>query len=92
MTGDLVTKRLQLPKEAVPRATRIAVLWNPATPSHVTAMQALKAAAPGLLLELKVVPVRMPEEFDAAFLAATRTNAQTLYAHSKSTAEGFIRN
>jgi len=55
-------------------------------------MQALKAAAPGLLLELKVVPVRMPEEFDAAFLAATRTNAQTLYAHSKSTAEGFIRN
>ena len=32
MTTDLSAKQLQLLKETVPRATRVAVLWNPDTP------------------------------------------------------------
>ena len=34
MTTELSVKRLQLLKEALPRLTRVAVLWNPDTPSH----------------------------------------------------------
>jgi putative ABC transport system substrate-binding protein len=79
MTADLVAKRLQLLIEAMPQATRIAVLWNPATPFHVTTVQALKAVAPGLLLELQFVPVQRPEDFDVAFSAIGRARAQALY-------------
>ena len=79
MTADLVAKRLQLLKEAAPKATRIAVLWNPGTPFHVTTVQALKAVAPGLSLELQFVPVRRPEDFDAAFSTVARSRAKALY-------------
>lgn len=79
MTIDLAAKRLQLLKEAIPRATRIAVLWNPDTPSHVTAVQALKAAAPDLSVELKTIPVRTAGDFDAAFSGVTRARAEALY-------------
>jgi putative ABC transport system substrate-binding protein len=79
MTADLVAKRLQLLKEAVPQATRIAVLWNPATPFHVATVQALKAVAPGLSVELQFVPARRPEDFGVAFSAVARARAQALY-------------
>jgi putative ABC transport system substrate-binding protein len=79
MTADLVAKRLQLLKETVPKATRIAVLWNPGTPFHVTSVQALKAVAPGLSLQLQFVPARRPEDFDAAFSTVARSRAQALY-------------
>ena len=79
MTADLMAKRLQLLKEAFPRATRVAVLWNPATPFHTTAVQELKAAAPALSLKLTFVAVRGPEDFDSAFSAVNRAHAQALY-------------
>lgn len=79
MTADLVAKRLQLLKEAMPQATHIAVLWNPGTPFHVTTVQTLKAVAPGLSLELQFVPVRRPEDFGGAFSAIGRARAQALY-------------
>ena len=79
MTADLVAKRLQLLKEAAPKATRIAVLFNPATPFHLTAVPTLKAVAPGMALELQFVPVRSPEDFGAAFSAVARARAQALY-------------
>jgi putative ABC transport system substrate-binding protein len=79
MTADLVAKRLQLLKEAAPKATRIAVLFNPATPFHVTAVSALKAVAPGLSLELQFAPVQSPAELGAAFSTLARAHAQALY-------------
>jgi putative ABC transport system substrate-binding protein len=79
MTADLMAKRLQLLKEAIPRATRAAVLWNPATPFHTMAVQELKAAAPALSLRLTFVAVRGPEDFDSAFSAVNHAHAQALY-------------
>jgi ABC-type uncharacterized transport system substrate-binding protein len=79
MAADLVAKRLQLLQEAMPRATRIAVLWNPGTPFHANAVQYLKAVAPRLSLELKFVPARLPKDFGAAFSAVGRSRAQALY-------------
>ena len=79
MANELVTKRLQLLKETIPRLTRVTVLWNPDTPLHTQAVEDLKAAAPSLSVELNFVGVRMPEEIDPAFSAARRAHAEGLY-------------
>jgi len=79
MTADLMAKRLQLLKEAIPKLTRATVLWHPATPFHAKAVQDLKAAAPALSLRLRFVPVRAPEDFDSAFSAVNRAHPQALY-------------
>ena len=79
MMPDLSAKQLQLLKETIPRATRAAVLWNPDTPYSPKMIQELKAAAPSLSMELKLVGVRTPEEIDRAFSAVTRVHAQVMY-------------
>jgi putative ABC transport system substrate-binding protein len=79
MMADLSAKRLQMLKEAVPRIVRVAVLWNPDTPFHTKSVQDLKAAAPSLSIQLSVVSLRTPEEFDGAFSTAARARAQALY-------------
>jgi len=79
MLAELSAKRLQLLKEAIPRLTRVAVLWNPATPYHQKAVEDLKAVALSLAIELSFVGVRTPEQFDPAFSAVSRAHAQALY-------------
>ena len=79
MIADLVTKRLQLLKEAMPQATRVAILWNPATPYHTKAVQDIKAAAPSLSITFNFAGARTPEQFGPAFSAAKRAHAQALF-------------
>jgi putative ABC transport system substrate-binding protein len=79
MMSELTAKRLQLLKEAIPRLTRVAVLWDPDTPFHPKAVEDLKAAAPSLGIELSFVSARTPEEFGPAFSAVSRAHAQALY-------------
>ena len=79
MVADLSAKRLQLLKETIPRLTRVAVLWNPATPYHPKVIEELKAVAPSLSIELSFVGARTPEEFGPAFSAVSRAHAQALY-------------
>jgi putative ABC transport system substrate-binding protein len=79
LLAELTAKRLQLLKEAIPRLTRVAVLWNPATPYHPKVVDELKAVAPSLAIELSFVGARTPEEFGPAFSAISRTHAQALY-------------
>ena len=79
MIIDLSAKQLQLLKETIPRLTRVAVLWNPATPYHPKVVEDLKAVAPSLSIELVFVGVRAPEEFGPAFSAFSRAHAQALY-------------
>jgi putative ABC transport system substrate-binding protein len=79
MTEDLSAKRLQLLKQAMPRVTRVAVLWNPGTSFHTRVVAELKAAAPSLSIELSFVGVRNPEEIGPAFSSASRARAQALY-------------
>jgi putative ABC transport system substrate-binding protein len=79
MMTDLSAKRLQLLKETVPRLTRVAVLWNPATPYHPKVIEELKTVAPSLSIALNFVPVRTPEQFRPAFTAFSRAHAQALY-------------
>jgi putative tryptophan/tyrosine transport system substrate-binding protein len=79
MMTDLSAKQLQLLKEAVPRASRVAVLWNPDTPYSATVIEELKAAAPALSIKPKFVSVRTPEEIGPAFSAVSQAHAKALF-------------
>ena len=71
-------KQLELLKEAVPRADRIAVLWNPSNPWDQLAVKGSEAAAPSLAVQLQAAPARTPEELGNAFTAMTRARARAV--------------
>jgi putative tryptophan/tyrosine transport system substrate-binding protein len=69
---ELAVKELEILKEAVPRATRIGVLWNPTTPSHPVALKAVAAAGEKLGIALHQVAIQTFADFDGAFATMTR--------------------
>ena len=80
MSPELSAKRLQLLKEIAPHATRVAVLWNQASPYSQRVIEQLTEAALALSIELKLIGMRTPQDIGPAFLAAGRAHAQALYA------------
>lgn len=73
---ELAGKWLEMLKEAVPRSSRVAVLWDAATgPAQV---QAAETAARTLRLRLHVLEVRGPADYEAAFRSASTDQAQVL--------------
>jgi putative tryptophan/tyrosine transport system substrate-binding protein len=76
----IIARRLQLLKEFVPGLVRVAVLRNPSVAVHATFWLDTEAAARTLGVVLQPLDVRGPEDFEAAFAAATRGNAQALIA------------
>jgi len=58
--AELSGKRVEILKEAVPGASRVAALWNPATPR--TTLQATEEAARTLGLDVRTVEVAVPED------------------------------
>jgi len=77
-TREMYAKQLQLLKEAVPRARRIAVLRNPANPGGALSVRTVEQAARALGVELQVIGVRAPEEFEPALRAMTQARADAL--------------
>ncbi len=69
---DIAAKRLQLLVEAVPRVSRVAILWNSASPITPPQFRAAEAAAPAMGVQLESLGVRAPDDFERAFQAATR--------------------
>src|SRR5262249_28155667 len=65
---EIFGKQLQLLKEAIPHASRVAILRNPADAS-ARYMRAVETAARSLRIRLQIVEARGPEEFDGAFAA-----------------------
>jgi putative tryptophan/tyrosine transport system substrate-binding protein len=80
MTTQLGGKRLQLLTELVPGLARVAVFWNPPNPTYGPVLKELEAAADTLELELQRLEVRVPQDFQGAFEAATRQGAGAFYA------------
>ena len=76
---DSFTKDLELFKQVVPRAQRVAVLSNAANPGHALAVGYLKAAAQRLRMELQLLEVRGPNDFDDAFAAMAKEHAAALF-------------
>jgi putative ABC transport system substrate-binding protein len=75
---ELSAKRLELLKEAAPRVSRVAVLWNPTVPGQTTAWQQTQEAAETLGLVLFSAEVRRPEDFARAFTAIVAERAEAL--------------
>ena len=76
----IIAKRVQLLKEFVPGLAQIAVLRNPSVAVHATFWQETEAAARTLGVALQPLNIRGPDDFEAAFAAATQGNAQALIA------------
>jgi putative ABC transport system substrate-binding protein len=79
ISAELGGKRLELLKGIAPKASRVAVLYNPADRSNVLILKELQQAAPALSLTLRPFEVREPGEFEAAFVGMTRERADALF-------------
>jgi len=82
LATDVTVKRLQVLKEALPRATRVTVLVNPRNPSTAEQLGALRAAAPALGLEVQPVQVERSGEYADVFAAIARTRADAIIVPS----------
>jgi len=81
LAPELVGKRLELLKQAVPGVSRVAVLWQPGGLGERTEKDMLKGAevaARALGVRLQVVEARGPADFDRAFSDMTRARAGAL--------------
>jgi putative tryptophan/tyrosine transport system substrate-binding protein len=75
---ELTAKRLDLLRQAVPGLRRVAILWNPASPSTAVSWQETQAAARAAGIELHSLEVRSPDELEGLVTAAGRGQAQAL--------------
>jgi putative tryptophan/tyrosine transport system substrate-binding protein len=73
---DLAAKELEILTEALPRARRIGVLWNPTTPSHGPAVQAVKDAGAKLGIDLVLQSAPTADAFDGAFVSFVQQGAE----------------
>jgi putative ABC transport system substrate-binding protein len=71
-------KGLELLKETVPKVRRVAVLSNPANPSHALAIKNVSDAARAVRVQLQLLEARGTNEFDNAFAAMARERAEAL--------------
>lgn len=78
MLGELTAKRLELLKEALPRAKQVVIVWNPGTPYHTRAVADIKAAAQAMSIEPTFEAVRGPKDFSSVSSAVKRSNAQAI--------------
>jgi putative tryptophan/tyrosine transport system substrate-binding protein len=65
-SAALAGKRLELLREVVPTLRRVAVLWDPSNPTNRTQLKDAEEAARILGLQTQAVPVRGPNDLDAA--------------------------
>jgi putative ABC transport system substrate-binding protein len=64
---DYSGKQLELLKEAVPKLSRLAILWNAANPGTAIAFREMQAAVGVLKLPIQSLEVRRTEDFAPAF-------------------------
>ncbi len=79
MSSGVIGKSVELLKEAVPGAERLAILWNPANAVFQRQMmREAEAAARALRLDAEDFGARGPDEFDAAFAAIVRAKVHAM--------------
>jgi putative ABC transport system substrate-binding protein len=76
---ELSAKRMELLKEAVPKAVRVAVLWNADDRGMTLRYQNVEKAAQALHVTVQPLGVREPNDFDAAFSAMTQHRPDALF-------------
>jgi putative tryptophan/tyrosine transport system substrate-binding protein len=75
---ELTGKRLELLKEAVPKASRVAVLSTPGSTEGAPSMTSMERAARSLRVRLQAIEVRDGTEFKTVFATITKERAEAL--------------
>jgi putative ABC transport system substrate-binding protein len=96
---DLAGKRLELIREAVPKAKRVAVLWEGGRQANIVVLKEIEAAARAFGIQVQSLEVRAANDFEGAFRAATQkragalivTSGNLLYSHRQQIALLAIR-
>ncbi len=79
-TTEIVAKRLGLLRELLPRATRVAVLLNPANVTNAQmTLQELEAAARAMALQIQIFNASTSSEIDSAFAALVRRRPDAVF-------------
>jgi ABC-type uncharacterized transport system substrate-binding protein len=83
LSGELVAKRLELLRELVPGAARVAVLVNPTNAANTkTTLRDVELAARTIGLQIQVLNASTSREIDAAFAALARERPDALLVGS----------
>jgi ABC-type uncharacterized transport system substrate-binding protein len=81
LNRELGGKRLELLKEAVPKLSRVAVLYDPALPASVREVkEVLPADARALKLTIQPWEIRAVDDFEKVFAALSKQRPDGLYA------------
>ena len=79
-SDELTAKRLELLRELVPAATRVAVLVNPANAANAeSTLRDVEAAARAMGLQIQVLNASTSREIDAAFATFARERPDALF-------------
>ena len=79
LTGELAAKRLELLRELVPGAARVAMLVNPDNAVAESAVKDVEAAARTMGLQVQVLNASTSREIDAAFATLARERPDGLF-------------
>jgi ABC-type uncharacterized transport system substrate-binding protein len=83
LSGELVAKRLELLRELVPSAARVAVLVNPTNAANTeTTLRDVETAARAMGLQIQALNASTSREIDAAFAALARERPDALLVGS----------
>jgi len=88
--GGLAAKRLEILKEAVPKLSRVAFLWNPANPDQKSHFHEVQIGARSLNLALQSAEARNREELELAFTVLIRERPSALLMTADSVHQRFI--
>ncbi len=96
----VITKRLEILKEVVPTASRIAVLLNPTNPTNPLQLKEIQAAAPALGVTLLPLEAKGPDDIERAFATMRKNRPGALLVmgdpmfgtHRKRIAELSVKN
>jgi putative ABC transport system substrate-binding protein len=75
---EISAKRLELLKEAVPKLSRLAVLWNSADGAMTLSFRQIQTAARTLGVTIRPLGVQEPGDFDQAFAAMIQERPDAL--------------
>jgi putative tryptophan/tyrosine transport system substrate-binding protein len=78
LSVDVSPKRLELMRELLPAATKLAVIANPTSPTANSQLQKLRSAGETLGVQLQVLNVSDEREFDSIFSSAQQDGASGL--------------
>jgi len=78
-SADVVAKQMELVRALLPRASRLAVLWNPGNAVfQEQQLQVARSAAAQLRMQLQLVEARRPDELERAFASISKANPDAL--------------